>query len=171
MSLGLLLLRLALGSIMAAHGAQKLFGWWGGPGMSGIAGMCSSLAYRFPLLMAWSLALAEFGGGLSIATGLVSPLGSLLVTVVMINAVYHVHWAKGFFVGNGGYEFNMLIAGGALALAGTGPGRYALDHAIGWDDNISGAWWLLGVAGAAIVVAFLTLTVGRRRPMVSGAPA
>jgi putative oxidoreductase len=171
MAYGLLLLRVVLGSIMAAHGAQKLFGWWGGPGMSGTAGMCSSLAYRSPFLMACGLALAEFGGGLSLATGFLTPLGALAVTVVMLNAVYLIHWPKGFFTGNGGYEFNLLIAASAIALVATGPGRFSIDRAIGWDDNITGPWWALGVAAVAIVVALLTLTAGRRRTAVAEAPA
>jgi putative oxidoreductase len=171
MSSGLLLLRIAVGSIMAAHGAQKLFGWWGGPGISGTAGMCSSLAYRVPFLMACGLAVAELGGGLSLATGFLTPLGALAVTVVMLNAIYVIHWPKGFFSGNGGYEFNLLIAASAVALAAIGPGRFSIDRAIGWDDNISGVWWGVSVAGAAILVSFLTLTVGRRRAKVAEAPA
>jgi putative oxidoreductase len=171
MSSGLLLLRIAVCSIMTAHGAQKLFGWWGGPGMSGTAGMVSSLAYRAPFLMAWGLAAAEFGGGLFLATGFLTPLGALAVTVVMLNAIYVIHWPKGFFNGNGGYEFNLLIAASAVGLAAIGPGRFSIDHALAWDDNISGVWWGVGVAGAAILVSFLTLTVGRRRAKVAEAPA
>jgi len=171
MSSGLLLLRIAVGSIMAAHGAQKLFGWWGGPGMSGTAGICSSLSFRSPVLMAWALALAETGGGLSLATGFLTPLGALAVTVVMMNAVYLIHWPKGFFTANGGYEFNLLIAASAVALAAIGPGRFSIDHVIGWDSNISGVWWGVGVAGASILISFLTLTVGRRRAKVAEAPA
>jgi putative oxidoreductase len=161
-ALGLLILRLALGGTMAAHGAQKLFGWWGGPGIQGTAGMCVNLAYRAPFAMACGLALSELGGGLFLAVGLVTPLGALLVTVVMLNAVYHVHGAKGFFVGNGGYEFNLLIASAALALAATGPGRFSLDRLIGWDDRISGPWWAVGVALLAAALSFATLTLGRR---------
>ncbi len=171
MASGLLLLRLAVGGIMAAHGAQKLFGWWGGPGLRGTIGMCSNLAYRFPILMGVSLAVAESAGGLLLAAGFLTPLGALAVTIVMLSAVYLVHWAKGFFNGNGGFEFNLLIAASAVALAAIGPGRFSLDHAIGWDDDISGVWWGVGVAGIAIVVAFLSLTAGRRRPAVAEMPA
>ena len=163
MASGLLLLRLAVGGIMAAHGAQKLFGWWEGPGLRGTIGMCENLAYRWPLLMGVSLAFTEFGGGLLLAAGLLTPLGALGVTIVMVNAVYLVHWPKGFFVGNGGYEFNLLIASAAVALAGTGPGRFSFDRAIGWDDRISGPWWAVGVVGAAATVSVATLTLGRRR--------
>jgi putative oxidoreductase len=133
--------------------------------------MCENLSYRWPLLMGVSLALAESGGGLLLAAGLLTPLGALAVTIVMLNAVYLVHWPKGFFVGNGGYEFNLLIAASAVALAAIGPGRFSLDHVIGWDDNVSGVWWGVGVAGLAIALAFLTLTVGRRRPKVAEMPA
>jgi putative oxidoreductase len=171
MSYGLLLLRLAIGSIMAAHGAQKLFGWWGGPGVNGTVGMTKSLAFRAPVLMGLRLAFAELGGGLALATGLLTPLGALAVTVVMLNAVYLVHWPKGFFNTNGGYEFNLLVASTAVALAMIGPGRFAIDRAIGWDDNISGLWWGVGILGAAIAVAFTTLTIGRRRPTVAEMPA
>ena len=171
MFLGLLILRVVLGVIMVAHGTQKLFGWWGGPGLRGTAGMCEHLAFRMPLAAACGLALAETVGGLSIALGLLTPLGALLVALVMANAVYLVHLPKGFFATNGGYEFNLSIAGGVIALAATGPGRFSLDRAIGWDDNLSGTWWAPGVAGAALALAFLLLTVGRRHPAVSQAPA
>jgi putative oxidoreductase len=171
MSYGLLVLRVVLGGIMAAHGAQKLFGWWGGPGMQGTAGMCSTLAYRSPFLMACGLAFAESGGGLALATGFLTPLGALAVTIVMLNAIYLIHWPKGFWNGNGGYEFNLLIATSAVALAAIGPGRFSIDRMIGWDDNITGLWWGLGVAGVAAIVAFLTLTAGRRNPKVAEAPA
>ena len=103
--------------------------------------------------------------------GFLTPLGALAVTVVMLNAVYLVHRPKGFFVTNGGYEFNLLIAAAAVALAAIGPGRFSVDNAIGWADEISGVWWALGVAGAALAVSFLTLTAGRRRASVAESPA
>ena len=171
MASGLLLLRLVLGGIMAAHGAQKLFGWWGGPGLEGTARMCTNLAYRSPFLMACGLGLAEFTGGVAIMAGLLTPLAALGVTVVMLNAVYLIHWPKGFFVTNGGFEFNALIAAAAIGLAAIGPGRFSLDHAIGWDDELSGVWWGVGEAGGALVVSSLTLTLGRRRPSVAESPA
>jgi putative oxidoreductase len=133
--------------------------------------MCGNLAYRWPFLMGCALGLAEFGGGLSLATGFLTPLGALAVTVVMLNAVYLVHLPNGFFNTNGGYEFNLLIAASAVALAATGPGRFSIDRVVGWDDNMSGLWWALGVIGVAIVVAFLTLAAGRRHPKIAAAPA
>ena len=147
---------------MAAHGAQKVFGWWGGPGMAGTAGMCTNLGYRWPFLMAIALAASEVGGGLALAVGFLIPLGALAVTVVMLTAVYLVHWARGFFTMAGGYEFNLLIAAAAIAIVATGPGRFSLDRAFGWENDITGVWWAVGVAAAAVVVSLLVLTVGRK---------
>jgi putative oxidoreductase len=71
---------------------------------------------------------------------------------------------------NGGYEFHLLIAATAVALAAIGPGRFSLDHVTGWDDNLSGVWWGVGIAAAALAVSFLALTIGRRRPKVAEMP-
>jgi putative oxidoreductase len=171
MSYGLLLLRVVLGLTMSAHGAQKLFGWFGGHGIRGTGAFFGNFGFRAPVLIAAAAGVAEFGGGLSLATGFLTPLGALAITIVMLNAISLVHLPKGFFNSNGGYEFNLLIASAAVAIAATGPGRFAIDHAIGWDDNLSGLWWALGVLGAAVVVTFLTLRVARRRVAVAQQPA
>jgi putative oxidoreductase len=171
MSYGLLLLRIVLGLTMSAHGAQKLFGWFGGHGIQGTGGFFGNFGFRTPVLMAFAAGLAEFGGGLSLATGFLTPLGALAITIVMLNAISLVHWPKGFFSSNGGYEFNLLIASAAVAIAATGPGRFAIDRAIGWDDNITGLWWGVGVLVAAGLVTLVTLTAGRRRVAVAQQPA
>jgi putative oxidoreductase len=162
MSYGILLLRIILGSIISAHGAQKLFGWFGGGGPRGTAGGFEQLRFRAPLLMALAAGLAEFGGGLLIATGLLTPLAALAIAVVMLNAIGTVHWRNGFWNTAGGYEFNLLVLTAAVAIASTGPGRFSLDALIGWDDNISGLWWGAGVIGLSALVAGTTLTLGRR---------
>ena len=164
MSYGLLLLRLAVGGIMAAHGAQKLFGWWGGPGMAGTTAMCTKLGYRRPFLMGAALAASELGGGVGLAVGFLTPLAALAVTVVMLTAVYLVHWPRGFFNTSGGWEFNLLIVATAIAIVATGPGRLSVDRALGWEKDITGVWWAGGVAAAAVFVSLLVLTVGRNRP-------
>ena len=162
MSYGLLLLRVVLGGTLFAHGAQKLFGWFGGHGRQGTAGFFGSLGFRNAALMAVMAGLAETGGIL-LAVGFLTPLAAFGIAVTMIVAIATVHWTKGFFAGNGGYEFNLLIIAGAVALAATGPGRFSIDNAIGWADNISGLIWGAIVLGAAVVAAFVTLTVGRVR--------
>jgi putative oxidoreductase len=162
MSYGILLLRIILGSIISAHGAQKLFGWFGGGGPRGTADGFAQLRFRAPVLMALAAGLAELGGGLLIATGLLTPLAALAIAVVMLNAIATVHWRNGFWNSAGGYEFNLLVLAAAVAIAASGPGRFSLDALIGWDGNISGLWWGVGVLGLSALVAAATLTVGRR---------
>src|ERR671937_1006539 len=162
MSYGLLLLRVVVGATMAAHGAQKLLGWFDGPGLEGVKKMLGSLGFRWPALMALGLALTECAG-LLFAVGFLTPLAGLGIAVVMLNAIALVHVKNGFWNGKGGYEFNLVLLTVAVALAATGPGRFSLDRALGWDDNLSGLWWAVGVLGAAAIFAFLTLNLGRRR--------
>jgi putative oxidoreductase len=162
MSYGLLLLRLVLGLTMAAHGSQKLFGWWGGPGLRGMHGWLNSMRFRGGWLPVLLIVTAELGGGIALALGLLTPLAALGVVTAMMVAVWTVHKAKGFWNGNGGYEFNLLIVAAGAALAGTGPGRFSLDRAFGWDDNLSGVWWGVGVLAAGVVITFVLLTLGRQ---------
>src|SRR6266576_2996922 len=137
MSYGLLLLRVVCGLTISAHGAQKLFGWFGGHGVRGTAGFFENLGFRPPVILA--------------------VLAGLGITIVMFNAIAVVHWSKGFFNGNGGFEFPLSLATIAVAVAATGPGRFSIDRAIGWDDNISGLWWGVGVATVAGAVSLLTV--------------
>ena len=170
MAYGLLLLRIVTGGTMFGHGAQKLFGWFGGGGIRGTAGFFGSVGFRAPVVMAVLAALGETGG-LLFAAGFLTPLASLGLAVVMLTAIGVVHWSKGFWNSAGGYEFNLLLLTVAVAVAATGPGRFSVDRAIGWDDNISGAWWALGVAAAAAVISFATVNVFRRRERVQAATA
>ena len=127
---GLLILRVVVGLILAGHGAQKLFGWWGGPGMNGWTQTVAKLRIRPAQPWAWIAALAEFGGGLLLALGLLSPLGNLAIAGSMIVAIVTVHLSRGFWVGKGGYEFNLALIAAVAALALTGPGAYSLDAAL-----------------------------------------
>jgi putative oxidoreductase len=161
MALGLLLIRAVFGLTLAAHGAQKLFGSFGGGGPAGTTTFFRSLGFRAPLLMALLAGLGELAGGLLFAFGLLTPLAALILTVVMLNAIGTVHWKKGFFNSAGGYEFNVAILTTAVAITAIGPGRYSLDGVVGWAEAISGPWWALAVIMLAAVVASLTLTLGR----------
>jgi putative oxidoreductase len=155
---GLLLLRLFVGLLFAGHGAQKLFGWFGGGGPQGTSAFFASVGYRAPAAMALVAGLSELGGGLMLATGFLTPLASFLLATVMLNAIATVVWPKGFF---GGYEFELTLLTVAIALAATGPGEISLDDAIGWADNITGIAWASLALGAAIVVSLITTTLGR----------
>jgi putative oxidoreductase len=163
MAYGLLLLRIVIGGTMFAHGAQKLFGWFGGHGIRGTAGFFGSLGFRAATGMAVLAGLSE-AAGLLFGFGFLTPLAAFAIAVVMLIAIATVHWRNGFFAGNGGYEFNLALLAVAIAVTAAGPGRFSIDRALGWDDNISGLWWGLGVLGAAILAAAATLAVGRTAP-------
>jgi putative oxidoreductase len=166
---GVILLRLLVGLTLATHGSQKLFGFFGGSGPTGTQKMFAGLRFRKPLVMAIVAGLSEFGGGLLFASGLLTPVAALALTVVMLNAIATVHWKKGFFDYAGGYEYNLLILSTVLAVTAAGPGSFSLDAALGWAGRLSGPWWALGIAIVAPMIAFVTLTVGRGQRMPAAA--
>ena len=169
MSYGILFLRLIVGSVLFAHGAQKLFGWWDGPGPRGTAGFFGSLGFRPPLAMALVAGLSE-SCGLLFAAGFLTPIAALAMASVMVVAVGSVHWKNGFWNSAGGFEFPLVMLAAATAVAATGPGRFSADAAIGWDGSISGLWWGVAVLAAAIVVSTLTLMTRRiEQPQVEEA--
>jgi putative oxidoreductase len=130
LGVGLLVLRLVLGVIFIGHGAQKLFGSFGGPGLKGTAGFFEQVGIKPPYLMAVLAGLAEFVGGILVILGFLTPLAALALIGVMIVAVLTVHLKNGFLT-NGGYEFNLALAGMALTLLIAGAGAYSLDSALG----------------------------------------
>ena len=162
MDAGLLFARLTLGLLMSAHGAQKLFGWFGGYGLSGTAGFLESLGFRPGRAFAAAVGFTEFAGGLMLALGLLEPIGAALVVSVMIVAAGSVHWQHGLFAATNGIEVPLLYAAGAAALALTGPGAYSVDAAFGltsfWTPALTVTALALGVIGG---VANLAL----RRPL------
>ncbi|MFI5618741.1 DoxX family protein [Streptomyces sp. NPDC051567] len=123
---GLLLLRLALGLTMAAHGSQKLFGWFGGGGISGTGAFFTKSGYPAGDTMALLAGLTETLGGLGLAVGLLTPLAAAALVGTLVNAVA-VHGTGAFFAPKGS-EYELLLTVVAAALALTGPGRYALDR-------------------------------------------
>jgi putative oxidoreductase len=163
MSYGILLLRVVVGLSVAAHGAQKVFGAFGGHGPRGTAGYFGNLGFRAPLVLALVAGISELAGIL-LAAGLFTPVACLLIAIVMLNAIGSVHWRHGFWNSAGGYELNFLIIAAAVTIAATGPGRFSLDRLIGWDDNLSGLWWGVGVIAVSAVVSAVTLSIGRRPP-------
>jgi putative oxidoreductase len=162
MEAGLLLIRVVLGATLAAHGAQKLFGWFGGHGIAGTSGWLGSMGFRGARFHATVNGLAEFGGGIMLALGFLTPLGAAAVAGVMLVAIATVHWKNGFFNSNGGYEFNLLIAATSIALAITGPGEFSMDNLIGW--TLAGPAWGLVVLGVAVVAAGSVLAM--RKPVL-----
>lgn len=156
MGIGLLLLRLAGGLILAAHGAQKLFGWFGGPGLGAAGQFMETLGFRPGRRHALMAGLVEAGGGLLLALGLLTPLAAALFVSVMLVAAGSAHFANGLFVTRGGYEYNLVLAALGLSLAFAGPGAFSLDAALGW--TASGTVWglaalLVGLVGGSVQLA------------------
>ena len=168
MSYGILLLRLVVGVAFVGHGTQKLFGWFGGYGPKGTGGFFASQGYRAPVMMAVVAGLSEAKGGTLLALGFAAPLAGAMLATVMINAIGSVTFKKGFMLGS---ELEIAYLTIAVSLAAVGPGRFSIDRAIGWDDNTSGVWWGVAALGAALVVSFLTLTLGRTRTVGEQEPA
>ena len=161
MSSGLLLLRLFIGVAFFGHGTQKLFGWWGGYGPQGTGGFFAQQGYRSGVAMAVLAGLAEAGGGTLLALGLLTPLACAAIAIVMLNAIFSVSLKRAFMAGS---ELELAYLVTAVALAATGPGRFSLDRAIGWDDDLSGLSCGLGAFVVAAVVSFVTLKVLRTKP-------
>ncbi len=163
---GLLIIRLVFGILMAGHGTQKLFGWFGGYGLAGTGGFFEQLGFRPGRFFAAAASTGEVISGVLIALGLFGPIGPALLLAVMIVAAVSVHWKNGVFVTSNGIEVPLLYSAGAIALALTGFGRYSLDALLG----LGSAWsppiiWGAIIAGAA--GGFLNLAL--RRPAVAAA--
>src|SRR5947209_16352795 len=121
-----------LGLVFLAHGTQKAFGAFGGPGFAGATGFIGSLGFRPARLWAALAVGGELAAGLLYLLGLLTPLASLLVLGTMAVAIAKVHGPKGFFMQNGGYEYNLVLIIAALTLALAGPGAFSLDHLLGF---------------------------------------
>ncbi len=150
MDIALLLIRVAVGATLAAHGAQKLFGWFRGHGIAGTAGFLESLGFRPGRAYAWLLGGAELVGGLALAVGMLTPLAAALVAAVMVGAIAAVHREKGFFAEAGGYEYPLALGVAAIATAFAGAGRYSLDHVVGWSR--AGEEWGIGALLVALAL-------------------
>jgi putative oxidoreductase len=153
---GILAIRLLLGSALAAHGAQKLFGWFGGYGLKGTGGFFEGLGFRPGTAFAAAAGLSEFGGGVLLALGLFTPLGAAAVLATMLVAMVSVHLKNGFFAMANGIELPFVYAAAALGVAFTGAGAYSLDGLLGLEllsePLVIGGALVLAVGGAAVTL-------------------
>jgi len=169
MDFGLLVARVVLGTLMAGHGAQKLFGWFGGYGLTGTGGYMESLGFRPGRAFAAAAALTELAGGTLTALGLLGPVGPALIVSVMIVAAVTVHW-HGVFAQNNGVEVPLLYAAGAMALALTGAGALSADAVLGLSffRSPSVTWFALALAALG---AFGSLALRKAPPAPARAAA
>jgi putative oxidoreductase len=169
MNLGLLLLRLTVGLTIAAHGSQKLFGWFSGPGLSGTGQFFTMLGFPPGRRYACMAGLSETVGGLLLALGLLTPLAAAAIIAVMIVAVFSVHLPKGFFVHNGGYEYNLILSFAALTPVFTGPGSLSVDAFL--NQSHSGTMWGLAAFVAGVVGGMVALVERKAAPSVGAEDA
>ena len=165
LGVGLLIGRVVLGLLMAAHGAQKLFGWFGGYGLNATGEFMVQLGFPSGRLFASTAAVTEVASGLLVALGLFGPIGPSLMLSVMIVAAVTVHWQNGVFAMQNGIELPLLYAAGAVGLALAGPGPFSLDALLGiaslWTPRVTALVLAVGVMGGVANLAV------RRSPAVS----
>ncbi|MFI9582996.1 DoxX family protein [Streptomyces sp. NPDC052236] len=153
---GVLVLRLAVGLILAGHGAQKLFGWFGGPGLEATGKQFAELGWDPGVFFAGLAGVSEFVGGLGLAVGLLTPLAAAACIGVLVNAMAIAPELDLWSAAGTAFVLPMLLAVGALTVAAVGPRRLSLDARFPWRD---GGWFpaglavVLGVAGGLIVLA------------------
>jgi putative oxidoreductase len=163
---GLLVLRVAVGGSLVAHGVQKLFGWFGGAGLDGTAAMFDQIGFRPGKVNALAAGLGEAGGGALLVAGLSTPVAAASAAGTMVVAS-SMHTSNGFFATEGGFEYPAVLGSAAVGLALTGPGVLSLDHALGHRLNRG---WMRAIALGAIVPA-AALVLDRRRRTVAAMPA
>ena len=124
---GLLLIRLVIGVLFIGHGAQKLFGWFGGYGLKGTGGWFESIGMKPGVTVALFAGLSELIGGLLLALGLLTPLAGLIIAGTMVIAIVKVHGPNGLWSTSNGYEYNLTLLAVSIGIALIGPGQYAVD--------------------------------------------
>lgn len=157
MNLALLVLRVVVGLLVASHGAQKLFGTFGGPGLHGATGFLHAKGFRPARLWTVMGSASELVGGLLLALGLLSPLGSVGVAAAMLVAITKIHWPK-VWVSEGGFEYALVMLTVAVAVGIAGPGAFSLD-----------AWLGITVPPVVTVVVVVLAALGYLIGMVTSA--
>jgi len=163
--LGLLLIRGVVGLVLAAHGAQKLFGWFGGYGLRPTAGFMAATGLKPGLFWATLAGLSEFGGGVLLALGLLTPVGALGMIAAMATAIILMHWGH-FFASNNGMEFPLVLGLAALGIAVAGPGSYSVDQALGLALPIA-PLLAIGLVGIGISVTISKRMAVAARPQAA----
>lgn len=128
--LAILLLRLSTGGTFMAHGAQKLFGWFGGYGLEATSQWMDSIGLNPGYLMALLAGSGEFLGGLALFLGMLTRPAALGTALIMLVAMFTVHWTNGFFITNNGYEYSLTLMMASICILLHGAGRYSLDHTL-----------------------------------------
>jgi putative oxidoreductase len=157
MAIGLLILRVVVGALFVGHGVQKLFGWFGGPGLEGTTRFMRSLGYRNARIAALTAGVTETASGLFLGIGFLTPLAVAGIVGVMINAAATVHRHNGLWNAQGGLELPLVYAVIATSLGFTGAGAFSLDRVIGL--HLAGAAYGVGAVALGLVAAMVALAM------------
>ena len=160
MTLGRLIARVAIGGLFAGHGTQKLFGWFGGPGVAGASQMMRKLELHPPRRNALAAGAAETTAGVLLALGALTPVAGALVTSTMVTAIRKVHGRNGPWIQQSGYEYNLVLIAVMAALVESGPGSPSVDRVLGIEAK--GSRWALAALAAGAAGSTLAIEAGRR---------
>jgi len=160
MRLARLVFRVILGTLFIGHGAQKLFGWFGGHGPEETGEAFESMGLKPGKEQALAAGAAEAAGGAMVALGLLTPVGAGLIIGVMAGAVRTAHAGKGPWVTEGGWEYPVVVGAAAVALAEAGPGPLSLDAAL--DMERCGTIWALAALAAGVGGSYLVTSLGEQ---------
>ena len=161
MTIGRLVLRALVGGLFVGHGTQKLFGWFGGQGPEETGEMMESAGLRPGRHNALAAGTAEAAGGALLTLGLATPLGASLLSGVMLTAIRNVHWDKGVWNQEGGYEYPAVMLATLFVLTEAGPGRLSIDAAMGRERR--GTGWAIAALTAAALASDAIIRAGRGR--------
>jgi putative oxidoreductase len=168
MKLGSAVARIVMGALFFGHGAQKLFGWFGGHGPEGTGQFFEQLGLRPGKRNAMAAGGAEALGGVMLAGGFLMPVAAAMITGTMVTAIRTVHGSKGPWVTEGGYEYNLVLMASMFALTDRGPGDWSLDNALGLD--LKGPFWAIGQLAAGVAGSELTLRTAQSAPEPPATP-
>lgn len=169
MKLGMAVLRATVGGLMIGHGTQKLFGWFGGHGPDATGQAFDSMGLGPGKRNALAAGASEAGGGALLALGLMTPLAAARVIGAMTTAMRVVHWSRGPWVAEGGWEYNAVIIASAFAIVDAGPGPLSLDAARGTERW--GTGWAIGALAAGVAGSAAVIELGKRRQAQTQAEA
>ena len=150
--LALALVRVVVGLVIAAHGAQKVLGVWGGPGLAGWTQGVTRMGMRAPVFWAWVSSFSELAGGIAFAFGFLLPVVAAALTIQMGVAIERAHWGKGFWNSKGGIEFPFTLGAVAAINGIADPGAYSLDRALGLPAMGVGVYLVVLVVGTVAYV-------------------
>jgi putative oxidoreductase len=167
MKIGRLAARSVIGALFIGHGTQKLFGWFGGPGLEGTEQMMGALEMRPTRANALAAGVSETAGGALLVAGAATPLAASTLIGTMLTAIRKVHKPQGVWAAQGGWEYNAVLIAALVALIDAGPGELSVDAALGRDEW--GPGWALGGLALGAAASTAAIAMGRRAPSPSDA--